>query len=71
MEIRVPRLEEDVRDVRSELKGIRDLQTEILVELAKKPGTGALWGMVATVLGVGLAISGLTFVIADWAGRAG
>ncbi|MDQ3561089.1 MAG: hypothetical protein M3453_18315 [Pseudomonadota bacterium] len=64
MEARVTRLEDDMKE-------IRDLLTEIRIELARKPGTGALWGMVATMLGVGLAISGLTFVIADWASRAG
>lgn len=71
MDARVTRLEEDVRDQRADWKAIRDLLTEIRIELAKKPSTGALWGMVATVLGVGLAISGLTFAIAEWASRAG
>jgi hypothetical protein len=71
MEARVTRLEDDMRDVKSDLRGIRDLLTDIRIELAKKPSAGALWGMVATVLGVGLAISGLTFVVAEWASRAG
>ena len=70
MEERVTRLEDDMREVRADLKGIRDLLTDIRVELARKPGSGALWGMIATVIGVGLTISGISFVVADWASRA-
>jgi len=71
MQARVSRLEDDMRDVRSELKGIRDLLTEMRIELAKKPSSAALWGMVAIMLGVALAVSGLNFVIAEWASQAG
>jgi hypothetical protein len=41
MEDRVIRLEEDMREVRSDQKAIRDLLTDIRIELAKKPNTGA------------------------------
>jgi hypothetical protein len=70
MEDRVIRLEEDMREVRSDQKAIRDLLTDIRLELAKKPNTGALWGMIATVIGVALAISAISFAVADWVARA-
>ena len=43
--------EEDVREVRSDLTVVRDLLTDSGIELAKKANTGALWGMIATVIG--------------------
>ena len=70
MEDRVIRLEEDMREVRSDQKAIRDLLTDIRIELAKKLNTGALWGMIATVIGVTLASSAISFAVADWVARA-
>ena len=70
MDARVTRLEDDRRDVRSELKPIRDLLTELRFELANKPSAGSLWGMNGTVFGVGLHIRP-DLRIADWASRPG
>ena len=64
------RLEEDMREVRSDQKAIRDLLTDIRIELAKKPNTGAPWGMIATVIAAALAISAISFAVADWVARA-
>ena len=44
-------------------------QRRATIEFAKRPTTIGLWGMVATVIGVGLAIAGLTFMIADYVSR--
>ncbi len=62
--------EEDVREVRSDLTVVRDLLTEIGIELARKPNTDALGGMIATAIGVALAISAISFAVADWVARA-
>ena len=69
MDYRLGRLEEERREVRAEYRAVRELLNEIRLELAKKPSTGALWGMIATVIGVGLTISGISFAVAEWAGR--
>ena len=61
--------EEDVREVRSDLV-IRDLLADIRVELARKPNTDALGRMIATVIAAALAISAISFAVADWVARA-
>lgn len=57
----------DITDQR--MARIEDKLDRVLEKLSDLPSKGGLWGMVATVIGVGLAISGLTFVIADYASR--
>jgi len=61
--------EEDVREVRSDLV-IRDLLADIRVELARKPNTDALGRMIATVIAAALAISAISFAVADWVASA-
>lgn len=67
MEIRVARLEDDFRDLRSDLKEIRTTLGEIRVDLARKPSTAGIWGMIATVLAIALTMAFGTFAIADYA----
>jgi hypothetical protein len=43
-----------------------DVLTDIRIDLAKKPSTAALWTMVATVLGLALAIAFGTFTVASF-----
>lgn len=63
VEIRLGRVED-------KLDRLAEAVADIRIELAKKPTTGALWGMVATMLGIALAIAALTFVVTDYASRA-
>src|SRR5690606_8016955 len=45
--------------VESKIDRIGDVLTDIRVELAKRPTTAGLWGMVATVIGVALTMIGV------------
>lgn len=63
---RVAKLEARADMTDQRLGRIEDKLDRILEKVGAQPTTNGLWGMVAAVLGVGLAISGLTFVIAEW-----
>lgn len=63
---RVAKLEARADMTDQRLGRIEDKLDRLLERTGSLPTTNGLWGMVATVIGVGLAISGLTFVIAEW-----
>jgi hypothetical protein len=67
METRVAKLEAraDTNDQR--LERIEGKLDRIIERLGAMPTTAGLWGMVATVIATGLAIAGLTFMIASYA----
>jgi len=63
MEQRLTRLEvlaehtqEDVREIKNDQRTIRELLTDIRVEIARRPTTSGLWTMVATVAAVAFAV---------------
>lgn len=77
---RVVRLETHFEYIRKDLDEIKvgqketlgklsDLSANIKVEFAKRPTTTGLWGMLATLLALALAIAGLVFVVADYAAK--
>jgi hypothetical protein len=66
MDVRVTRLEthmdnvrESLAEIKLELKGISQSQTDIKTTLAGLPTRGGLWGMVATVIATAIAVIGL------------
>ena len=76
MESRVSRLEatvehidRDLTEMKGDIKGIFGILTDIRVEIAKRPTTGGLWGMVATVLGVAIAMIGIFIGILAYLGK--
>jgi tetrahydromethanopterin S-methyltransferase subunit G len=66
---RVVRLEAQMESVDRRLDKIDEKLDRIIERTGRLPTTNGLWGMIATVIGVGLAISGLTFAIADYASK--
>jgi hypothetical protein len=62
---RIARLEAQMESVDKRLDKIDDKLDRIIEKTGALPTTNGLWGMVATVIGVGLAIAGLTFAIAE------
>lgn len=66
---RIARLEAQMESVDKRLDKIDDKLDRLLERTGSMPTTNGIWGMIATVIGVGLAISGLTFVIADYASK--
>ena len=65
MNERVTRLEVEFEHVRKDLDEIKADQKAVLARLAQMPTVTGLWGMIATVIGVGIAIAGLTFAVAS------
>lgn len=47
-----------------------DKMDTIIEKLGGMPTTNGIWGMIATVIAVGIAIAGLTFAIASYASAA-
>lgn len=70
MEARATRLEEDMRDVKSDLKGIRDLLTDNTSRAGKKAWYGRTLGNGRDCSGGGIGNLRSTFVVAEWASRA-
>lgn len=66
MDPRVDALESRMDRFEGKLDRIGDGLADIRVELAKKPTTAGLWGMIATVIAVALAIAALSFAVAEW-----
>lgn len=66
---RIAKLEARADMADQRLVRIEDKADKILEKLGGMPTTNGLWGMIATVIGVGLAIAGLTFAIADFASK--
>lgn len=73
---RVVRLETHFEYIQRDLGDIKSNQKETLgklsgleVAMAKQPTVAGLWGMIATMLVVALAIAALTFIIADYAAK--
>lgn len=52
--------------IETKLDSALSLLSDIRVTLTGKPGTSALWGMVATMLGIALAMAGISFMVAEW-----
>lgn len=50
---------DDADRVEGKIDRIGDVLIDIRVELAKRPTTAGLWGMVATVIGVALTMVGI------------
>lgn len=71
MEQRIANLEARFDRIENKLDAMGETLTEIRVELKAKPSVAGLWGMIATVIGVALAIAFGTFAIADYAGNSG
>jgi len=63
---RIARLEAQMESVDKRLDRIDGKLDRIIERTGALPTTNGLWGMIATVIGVGLAIAGLTFVVAEW-----
>lgn len=66
MNERVAKLEVRAEYVDQRLDQMNSKLDRIVERMDALPTVSGLWGMIATVIGVGLAISGLTFVIAEW-----
>ncbi|WP_299437592.1 hypothetical protein [uncultured Rhodospira sp.] len=63
MENRITRLEVEQEHVRRDLDEIKGLLKDIGLRLARMPTVGAMWGMVATVIGVALSMIGITVAV--------
>jgi hypothetical protein len=63
---RVARLEAQMESVDRRLDRIDEKLDRIIERTGSLPTMNGLWGMIATVVGVGLTIAGLTFAIAEW-----
>src|SRR5688500_3765647 len=63
---RIAKLEARADMTDQRLTRIEDKLDRVLERLGGMPTTNGLWGMIAAVIGVGLTMAGLTFVIADW-----
>lgn len=64
---RIARLEARADMTDQRLTRIEDKLDKVLDRVGSLPTANGLWGMVATVIGVGLAIAGLTFAVATYA----
>ncbi|MEN5278166.1 hypothetical protein ABE527_14595 [Brucella sp. TWI432] len=63
---RIAKLEARADFAEQRLTRIEDKLDRVLEKMGALPTTNGLWGMVATVIGVGIAIAGLTFAIAAY-----
>jgi hypothetical protein len=66
MDPRVDMLDKRMDRIDAKLDGMDGRLRGIELTLAKMPTVNGLWGMIATVLGIALAIAGLTFMVAEW-----
>lgn len=62
---RIAKLEVRADYAEQRLIRIEDKLDRVLEKLGSMPTTNGLWGMIATVIGVGISIAGLTFMIAQ------
>jgi hypothetical protein len=62
-------IQRDLGDIKSDQKETLGKLSGLETILAKQPTAVGLWGMIATMLGIALAIAGLTFVVADYTAK--
>lgn len=66
MEAKVAVLEHRADEAAKRMDAIDAKLDRILERVSSLPTINGLWGMVAAVIGIGIGIAGLTFVIAEW-----
>ena len=56
LEVLAERTEQDLQEIKSDQKGALGLLAELRLDIAKLPTSGGLWGMIATVILVAVAM---------------
>jgi anti-sigma factor RsiW len=70
LEAQYAHVDKTLDEIKAEQRDQRQILGDIRDRLARMPTVNGLWGMIATVLAIGIAIAGLTFAVAQWAARA-
>jgi hypothetical protein len=70
MEARIAVLEHRAEEAAKRMDAMDAKLDRILEKVAGLPTTNGLWGMVATVIGVALAMVAITFSVAEWVAAA-